>query len=53
MYSTKLKGYAFMNRYTYKASDGSKKRKLAIANQCTTPDRYMQAFKDGLSVTLF
>ena len=38
-----------LNRYTYKASDGSKKSKLA--NQCTTPDRYMQAFKDGLSVT--
>ena len=38
-----------LNRYTNKASDGSKKSKLA--NQCTTPDRYMQAFKDGLSVT--
>jgi len=38
-----------LNRHTNKASDGSKKSKLA--NQCTTPDRYMQAFKDGLSVT--
>ncbi len=38
-----------LNRYTNKASDGSKKSKLA--NQCTTPDRYMQAFKDGLSLT--
>ncbi len=38
-----------LNRYTNKASDGSKKSKLA--NQCTTPDRYMQAFRDGLSVT--
>ena len=34
-----------LNRYTNKASDGSKNHKLA--NQCTTPDRYMQAFKDG------
>jgi len=38
-----------LNKYTNKASDGSKESKLA--NQCTTPDRYMQAFKDGLSVT--
>ena len=37
-----------LNRYTNKASDGSKKSKLA--NQCTTPDRYMQALKDGLSM---
>ena len=38
-----------LNRYTNKASDGCKNSKLA--NQCTTPDRYMHAFKDGLSVT--
>ncbi len=24
---------------------------MKLANQCTTPDRYMQAFKDGLSMT--
>ena len=38
-----------LNRYTKKTSDGSKKSKLA--NQCTTPDRYIQAFKRGLSET--
>ena len=38
-----------LNRYTNKATDGSKRSKLA--NQCTTPDKYMQAFRDGLSVT--
>ena len=38
-----------LNRYTNKASDYSKKSKLA--NQCTTPDIYMQAIEDGLSVT--
>ena len=35
--------------YTNTTSDGSKKSKLA--NQCTTPDRHMQACKDSLSVT--
>ncbi len=35
-----------MNRYTCKPTDGSK-----LANLCTTPDRYMQAFRDSLSVT--
>ncbi len=38
-----------LNRYTNKPPDGSKRSKLA--NQCTTPDRYMQAFRNGLSVT--
>jgi len=38
-----------LNRYTNKPTDGSKRSKLA--NQCTTPDKYMQALKDGLSVT--
>jgi len=38
-----------LNRYTNKPTDGSKRSKLA--NQCTTPDRYMQALRDGLSVT--
>ena len=38
-----------LKRCTNKASDGSKKSKLA--DQCTTPDRYMQAFKDDLRVT--
>ncbi len=38
-----------LNRYTNKPTDGSKRSKLA--NQCTTPDRYMQALRNGLSVT--
>ena len=38
-----------LNRYTNKPTDGSKRGKLA--NQCTTPDKYMQAFRIGLSVT--
>ena len=33
-----------LNRYTNKATDGRKRSKLA--NQCTIPDRYMQAFRD-------
>ena len=37
------------NRYTNKASDGSKKSKLA--NQYTIPDRYMQAIRDDVSMT--
>ncbi len=38
-----------LNEASLPLSSGSKTRKLA--NQCTTPDRYMQAFRDGLSVT--
>jgi hypothetical protein len=37
-----------LNRYTNKPTDGSKRSK--VADQCTTSGRYMQAFKDGLSV---
>ncbi len=35
-----------LNRSTNKPTDGSK-----LADQCTIPYRYMQAFRDGLSVT--
>ena len=35
------------NKCTNKASHRSKRSKLA--NQCTTPDIYMQAFRDGVS----
>jgi len=35
-----------LNRYTNKPTDGSKRSKLA--NQCTTPDRYMQALRSKL-----
>ena len=38
-----------LNRYTNKATDGSRKNKPA--NQCTSPDRCMQAFRGGFSVT--
>ena len=37
-----------LDRYTNKPTDGSKRSK--VADQCTTSGRYMQAFKDGLSV---
>ena len=37
------------DRNANKATDGSHRSKLA--NQCTTLDRYTQAFRDGLSVT--
>ena len=38
-----------LNEASLPLASGSRKRKLA--NQCTTPDRYMQAFRDGSRVT--
>ena len=37
------------DRNANKATDGSKRSKLA--NKCTTPDRYMQALRNGSSLT--